>query len=167
MSDSPDEFDKSGPQQRHVEMGVAAFIMALGIVTIIGSLQVGIGWAAEGPQSGFFPFWLGLLIVAASIINFARAYVRPARILFAEWGQITQVLKVVVPMTIYVAAVPWLGIYLSSVALIAGFMRWIGRYGWVVTLAVSLGVPIITYMTFEKWFLVPLPKGPFEDLLGL
>ena len=41
------------------------------------------------------------------------------------------------------------------------------RYGWVLTLSVSIGLQIITYMTFEKWFLVPLPKGPLEELLGL
>jgi hypothetical protein len=96
-----------------------------------------------------------------------RAYAKPSRKLFAEWGQIAQVLKVVWPMAIYVAAVPWLGIYLASFLLIAGFMRWIGRYGWVLTLAVSLGLQIVTYVTFEKWFLLSLPKGPIEDLLGL
>src|SRR5262249_42727883 len=109
----------------------------------------------------------GLLIIAASGYNFVRVYVGQGRKLFAEWGQLRQVGKVVAPMTIYVFAVPWLGIYLASALLIAGFMRWLGRYGWILTLAVAVGLPIITYVTFEKWFLVPLPKGPIEDLLGL
>ena len=167
MSNPPDDPGPAGPQRRHVEMGVAAFMAVLGAVTIVGSLQVGIGWAAEGPQSGFFPFWIGLLIVATSAVNFVRAYAQPRRALFAEWGQIRQVLKVVAPMAVYVAAVPWLGIYLSSALLIAGFMRWLGRYGWAMTLAVSIGLQVVTYLTFEKWFLVPLPKGPVEDWLGL
>ena len=107
------------------------------------------------------------MIVAASGYNFVRAFAVPARKLFAEWSQIRQVGKVVWPMAIYVAAVPWLGIYVSSALLTMGFMRWLGRYGWVLTLSVSIGLQIITYMTFEKWFLVPLPKGPFEELLGL
>jgi hypothetical protein len=167
MSNLPDDPDLAGPRQRHVEMGVAAFIAGLGGVTIIGSLKVGIGWAAEGPQSGFFPFWIGLLIIAASGVNFIRAYLSATRGLFAQWRQIRQVLKVVWPMALYVAAVPWLGIYISSVLLTAGFMRWIGRYGWPLTLAISVGLQIVAYVTFEKWFLVPLPKGPVEDLLGL
>jgi putative tricarboxylic transport membrane protein len=167
MSNPPDDHHLAGPQQRHVEMGVAAFMAVLGAVTIVGSLQVGIGWGAEGPQSGFFPFWIGLLIVAASAVNLVRAWAVRARKLFAEWGQITQVLKVVAPMAIYVAAVPWLGIYLASALLTVGFMRLLGRYGWALTLGVSVGLQVITYMTFEKWFLVPLPKGPIEDLLGL
>ena len=76
-------------------------------------------------------------------------------------------MKVVVPLTVYVAAIPWLGIYLSSALLIGGFMRWIGRYGWMLTLAIAIGVPVLTYVTFETWFLVPLPKGPLEEMLGL
>jgi hypothetical protein len=142
-------------------------MVLLGAITIAGSLQVGIGWAAEGPKSGFFPFWLGLLIIAASGYNFVRVYIGVGRKVFAEWSQIAQVMKVVAPMAVYVAAVPWLGIYLASALLIAGFMRWLGRYGWALTLGLSIGLQVVTYVTFEKWFLVPLPKGPIEDWLGL
>jgi len=167
MSNTPDDPDLAGPRQRHVEMGVAAVMGLLGAITVVGSLQVGIGWAAEGPQSGFFPFWIGILIVAASGYNFVRAFAVPGRKLFADWGQIRQVLKVVWPMAIYVGAVPWLGIYVSSALLMMGFMRWLGRYGWALTLGVSIGLQILAYLTFERWFLVPLPKGPLEDWLGL
>ena len=71
-------------------------------------------------------------------------------------------------MAIYVAAVPWLGIYLASFLLIAGLhaLDRALRLG-SLTLAVSLGLQVVTYVTFERWFLVPLPKGPIEDLLGL
>ena|SRR5688572_7798373 len=167
MSQSPDDPNLAGPRQRHVEMGVAVFMMALGAITIFGSLKVGIRWGAEGPKSGFFPFWIGLIIVGTSGFNLIRAYATPNRKLFAEWGQIAQVLKIVWPMAIYVAAVPWLGIYVSSAVLIVGFMRWLGRYGWPLCLGIGLGLQVVIYVTFEKWFLLSLPKGPLEDLLGL
>ena len=167
MSDPSKTPGSPGPGQRHVEMGVALFVLALGAITMIGSLQVGIGWGAEGPKSGFFPFWVGLIIVLASVRNFWRALeIAPAR-QFAEWSQIAQVRKVVIPMVIYVALVPFLGIYVSSALLIAGFMRWLGRYGWLLTIVISIALPVLIYFTFEDWFLVPLPKGPFEDWLGL
>ncbi|MGH8432170.1 MAG: tripartite tricarboxylate transporter TctB family protein [Solimonas sp.] len=167
MSNPHDDRELAGPRQRHVEMGVAAFMALLGAVTIIGSLRVGTGWGAEGPRSGFFPFWIGTLIIATSAYNFVRAALQADRRQFAQWSQIRQVLKVVAPMAVYVAAVPWLGLYLSSALLVAGFMRWLGRFGWPLTLAISIGLPVITYVVFERWFLVPLPKGPIEDLLGL
>lgn len=167
MSNPPQASGSPGPRQRSVEMGVALFVLALGVITIIGSLQVGIGWGEEGPKSGFFPFWIGLIVVLASVVNFVRALAISPGKLFAEWSQLAEVRKVVIPMAIYVSAVPWLGIYLSSALLIAGFMRWLGRYGWPLTLCISVALPILTYVTFERWFLVPLPKGPIEDWLGL
>jgi hypothetical protein len=167
MSNSPQASGSPGPRQRSVEMGVAVFVLALGAITMIGSLQVGIGWAEDGPRSGFFPFWIGLLVVLASIVNFVKAMAIPPRKQFAEWSQLAEVRKVVIPLAIYVLAVPWLGIYLSSALLIAGFMRWLGRYGWLLTLCISVALPVLTYVTFERWFLVPLPKGPIEDWLGL
>jgi putative tricarboxylic transport membrane protein len=148
-------------------MGVALFVMALGAIAMFGSVKVGIGWAVEGPQSGFFPFWVGLIVVLASIVNFVRAAAVSRARVFAEWSQLAQVRKVVIPMAIYVVAVPLLGIYISSALLVAGFMRWIGHYRWPLTLCIAIGLPILTYVTFEKWFLVPLPKGPLEDWFGL
>ena len=72
-----------------------------------------------------------------------------------------------VPTTVYVFAVPVLGMYVSSGLLIGVFMKWLGRYSWPMVLAIAIGVPVITYVLFERWFLVPLPKGPLEDWLGL
>ena len=57
--------------------------------------------------------------------------------------------------------------YLASGLLIGVFMKWIGRYRWIAVLALSIAVPVVTYVMFERWFLVPLPKGPVEDWLGL
>ena len=167
MSSSENVRRQGGPRQRQVEIGVVAFMILLGIVTMAGSLQVGTGWGAEGPQSGFFPFWVGSIIVVSSGWNLIRAFASDGAGQFAEWGQIGQVGKVVVPMAIYVGAIPFLGIYVSSTLLIAGFMRWLGRYGWPLTLIISIALPVLIYFTFEKWFLVPLPKGPLEDWLGL
>ena len=167
MSDPSQTPGSLGPRQRLVETIVALFIGALGVIAMIGSVQVGIGWGLEGPKSGFFPFWIGAIVVLASAVNVVRALAIPRARLFAEWTQLAQVRKVVIPMAIYVSAVPWLGIYLSSALLIAGFMRWLGRYGWPLTVALSVALPVLIYVTFENWFLVPLPKGPLEDWLGL
>jgi len=74
---------------------------------------------------------------------------------------------VVIPTAIYVASMPFIGLYVSSAVFIAWFMRWLGGYGWLLVAAVAIGMPIVTYIVFEKWFLVPLPKGPLEEWLGL
>jgi putative tricarboxylic transport membrane protein len=159
--------EQAGPRHRTVEIGVAVTTTVLGLITIIGSIQAGIGWGAEGPRAGFFPFYLGLFIISASLINLWQAIRSDRDALFAEWAQLRQVVSVIVPTAAYVVVLPIIGIYVSSALLIAGFMKWFGRYGWGLTLAVSLGVMIAAYLVFERWFLLPLPKGPLEELLGL
>lgn len=157
-----------GPHQRTIEIGVAVATALFGIIVMVGSTQVGIGWGVEGPRAGFFPFYIGLAILICSAVNLVTAFATIKRDwVFAEWGQLRSVLSVVIPTAIYVAAMPYLGIYVCSALLIGVFMKWLGRYSWVTIAAVALGVPVLTYVTFERWFLVPLPKGPIEGWLGL
>ena len=166
MSDSSQHTD-DGPSQRSVEVGVAVAMIVFAAIVIYGALLAGINWGAEGPRAGFFPFYVGLMILGASLFNLARIARDPPKRLFAEWNQLQQVLSVIVPMVVYVSVVPWLGLYISSLLLIAVFMSWLGRYGWKVVAPIAIGVPVVAYVMFEKWFLVPLPKGPIEDFLGL
>jgi hypothetical protein len=151
-----------------VEIGVALALALLAVIGIIGSLQAGIGWAAEGPRAGFFPFYISLIVLIScgvNLVNATREF--SGRELFADWSQLRQVVSVVIPATVYVFAVPVLGMYVSSGLLIAAFMKWLGRYSWLTVLAVGIVVPVIVFVLFERWFLVPLPKGPLEDWLGL
>jgi hypothetical protein len=165
MTDGSDRED--GPTQRVAELGVALAMAAFGGLVVFGSVQVGIGWGAEGPRSGFFPFYVGLIIVAASLYNAARALsIRPAYV-FATYPQLRDVGRVLLPATLYVLLMPYFGLYLSSVVLMTWFMAAIGGYRWPYGLALSTGLMVLLFVVFEKWFLVALPKGPVEDFLGL
>jgi putative tricarboxylic transport membrane protein len=157
----------SGPSHRGVEIGVAIAMIAFGAIVIAGSLQVGIGWGPEGPKAGFFPFYLGVSIILASVMNLLAATTQDPRKVFADWSQLRSVLSVVIPTTIYVVAVPFTGIYVASLVLIAVFMIWLGRYSVALSAAISIGTVVAIYFMFEKWFLVPLPKGPIEDFFHL
>ena len=157
----------TGPSHRAVEIGVAAAIVIFGLIAAIGSLQVGIDWGAEGPKAGFFPFYVGLMIIGSGLVNLYQAMMGHfGGGVFANWSQLRQVMSVVAPTAVYVALIPWIGIYIASAGLIGLFMRWFGRYGWALVLAIAIGVPLVTFVVFERWFLVPLPKGPIEEYLG-
>lgn len=166
MSDTPEGAGEAGPSHRAVEIGVAVCTALFALVVIVGSLQAGITWGAEGPRAGFFPFYVALFILGGSAVNFMQIYSARGLGVFAGWGQLRQVGSVVLPTAVYVALIPWLGIYVSSILLIAVFMRWLGQYGWASVLATAIGMPLLTFVVFERWFLVPLPKGPLEELLG-
>jgi putative tricarboxylic transport membrane protein len=154
-----------GPSHRTVEIWVALVIALFGVITMVGSLEAGIDWGVEGPKSGFFPFYVGLIIVIASGITLIETLFLRSDALFAEWGQLRQVLAVVIPTAIYVALIPYIGIYIASVILIATFMHFLGHYNWVLSGIIGYAVSITAYWMFEKWFLVPLPKGPMDEML--
>ena len=169
MSDETKTAAEAGPSHRSVEIGVALMTFAFGGVVLLGSMRVGIDWGIEGPRPGFFPFYLSLFIIAGSVINLVQVW-NPAVSgtgQFSTWSQLRQVMSVVIPACIYVALVPILGMYVSSMLLIGVFMMWLGGYDWKMSLPIAFGVPALVYVVFERWFLIPLPKGPLEDLLGL
>ncbi|HEY2337547.1 MAG TPA: tripartite tricarboxylate transporter TctB family protein [Burkholderiales bacterium] len=153
--------------QRSAEIGMAVLFLATGAVVVYDSVRLGIGWADDGPRAGYFPFYVGLLICVAAVVNGVRALLVGRDKTFVEVGQLKLVLTVLVPTAVYVAVVGWIGIYVSSAVLIGLFMRWLGKYAWWKVLAVSVGTTVALFLVFELWFQVPLPKGPLEDALGL
>ncbi|HSA91075.1 MAG TPA: tripartite tricarboxylate transporter TctB family protein [Burkholderiales bacterium] len=167
MSDKPDE--RPALSLRSAEIAVALVLAALGAIVIADSLRLGMRWADEGPQPGYFPFYLGVFICSACAITVVLAALMPAQKnrAFVKWGQLKLVLSVLVPSAVFVALVGWIGIYASAVLFVALFMRWLGKYPWWTVAAVSIGHSIALFMIFEVWFLVPLPKGAVERLLGV
>jgi len=154
--------------QKSAEIAVAALFFLLGAIVVYDSLRVGVKWVEDGPQSGYFPFYIGLLVCGAALVNAVAAFLKVGRDkVFVELGALKLVLTVLVPAAIYVALIAWLGIYLASALFVAFFMRWLGKYAWWKAAAVSIGNSVVFFLIFEMWFKVPLPKGPLEALLGL
>ena len=130
-------------------------------------MRVGIGWGAEGPRAGFFPFYISLAVIISCAVNLVQIFRSTDEgALFASWDQIRKVMAVVIPTAVYVAIIPYAGIYVASALLIAVFMFWLGKYRLSVAIPIAIAVPILTFVMFEIWFLVPLPKGPLEHMLG-
>ncbi len=154
---------------RGPELAVAALLLAIALLVITDSLRVGIGWADDGPRAGYFPFYIGLLLAASSgwiLLGQLRRW-SASHDEFATRKQIGLVISVLVPMVLYVGLIFVLGIYLASALLIGFFMFKHGKYKAKLALPVAIGVPLFFYAVFERWFLVPLPKGPIEQWLGL
>jgi len=154
---------------RSAEVAVAVLFFLLGAIVIFESVRLGARWGDEGPQPGYFPFYLGVIICLASVVNAIRGLMLrgPRNRAFVEVGQFKLVLSVLIPSAIFVGVVGWLGIYVSAIVYIGVFMRWLGKYPWWKLIAVAVGVSTTFYLIFELWFKVPLPKGPIEAWLGL
>jgi putative tricarboxylic transport membrane protein len=159
--------DRADPSTQTVEATLAALLLAVGLVVMWDSVRIGFRWADDGPQAGYFPFYVGVLLSFAAAVTFLRALRMRTSLPFVAASALKSILTMLVPTIVYVAAVAWLGLYVASFVYIAFFMMWIGRYSWPRSLAVSLGVSVAAFLLFEVWFSVPLPKGPLESMLGL
>ncbi|WP_268797971.1 tripartite tricarboxylate transporter TctB family protein [Pseudomonas huanghezhanensis] len=156
-----------------VELGLAAFTVLIGAVVMFGSLEQGIGWGDSGPEPGYFPFYIGLLLSTASLANAVLTLVRwkPLSISFVSRSQFKQVLSVFIPIALFVCVMPFTGIYVASAVFIAWFM-WRDKvrakpYGkWMIG-GVSGGAVLASYLIFALWFKVPLDAGPLDDLLTM
>jgi putative tricarboxylic transport membrane protein len=154
---------------RAAEIVTAGGFFAIGAIVIFDSLRLGMGWKEDGPQAGYFPFYVGAIICVSALANLVSALLaamksNPA---FVERGQLKLVLSVLVPTAAYVGLIGWIGIYVASALFVALFMRWLGKYVWWKVAAVSVGNSVVFFLIFEVWFLIPLPKGPLEASLGL
>ena len=137
------------------------------VAGVVDSLRVGAGWADDGPQAGYFPFYIGLALLAASVWTLAVQVKAWRRVqVFATRAELGRVLTVLWPLVVYVALIRALGIYVASALLIAFFMLRHGQHRRAVTAGIAIGVPLVFFVVFERWFVVPLPKGPLEALLG-
>lgn len=151
-----------------MEIVVALLFAIVAAVVMYDSNRVGNGWASDGPEAGYFPFYVGVIMfVSSGVILVSNLLSKtPNTTAFVERGQFVLVLKVLVPTIVFVGLIWVLGIYLAASIFIAFFMYWLGRYPVTRILPIAILIPAALFVMFEIWFLVPLPKGPVEAMLG-
>jgi len=151
------------------EIGTATLTAGLGLAAVIGALEFGIGWGDAGPEPGAFPFYIGLLVVAASIGTLLQAVVRRQGLqsVFLHREEAKRVASFFVPMLAFVVMARLLGLYVAT-ALYLAFVMWAqGKYRPVISIASGILAAIVFYLVLEVAFQVPLLKGPLEAALGL
>lgn len=162
--------DRPVATNRTMEIVVAGLFLLFGLTFCIASYQLGSGWSDDGPQSGYFPFYINVIIVIASAVTLAQAIMgktsRP-RDAFVSVGQLRQIMAVLLPAALYVLGVQLFGIYLSSAVYITLFMVWLGKYSWGKSAALGISISVAVYFMFEVWFKVSLHKGSWFDPLSL
>ena len=153
---------------RTMELVVAGLFMALACLVMYDSWRVGMGWAFDGPQAGYFPFYIGLIMFVASAATFLINLLTktPDTSNFVARPALWLVLQVLAPAIVYVALMYFIGIYVASFVFITFFMTWLGKYKLFQAAAVGAAIPFILFWVFELAFLIPLPKGPLERALG-
>ncbi len=148
----------------------ALIVLAIGLLVMYDGWRLTVlGWGPAGPQPGLYPFLLGLGVTAGSLIALGQVFVRSRRAgpdePFIRPGGLRPVLSAAVPAALMVLLTEFIGLYLAAALYLALYMRWIGQHRWLTVLVISILLPSAGYVVFEKWFLIPLPRGRLENLL--
>ena len=153
---------------RRAEIVISVLLLAFAALMAFDNWRTGMGWAPDGPRAGYFPFYLSVILGAASLYGLVRALMTDAGagVTFVTRDQLRRVLQVFLPTCLFCLVTQWLGIYVASLLLVAGFMRVIGRIALWKSLLTSVVFTLAMFITFELAFDVIMPKGPIEALFG-
>jgi hypothetical protein len=158
--------ERIGVSTHVVDAVVALLVLGLGLVVLQGSWHLGSRWTSDGPGSGYFPFYIGLIMCIAGVGIFLQALFgkKKNREIFVDSVQLRRVLSVLIPALVYVLAVQFVGLYVASAVYIALFMIVLGKYSPLKSIIAGLAVNALFFMMFEVWFKVPLFKGSLDPL---
>src|SRR6478672_8707562 len=153
---------------RTAETVVYVVLVGLALLLAFDNWRTGMGWEADGPQAGYFPFYLSVILAAASIFGLVSIFM--SRMdegkVFVTRDQLRRVMQVFIPTFLFCLLTQWLGLYVASFLLIAGFMWLVGRIALWKSLLTSFVFSMIMFVTFDIAFDVIMPKGPLEALFG-
>lgn len=154
--------------RRTAELSLALIAVLAGAVVMWGALENNIGWDASGPEAGYFPFYVGGVIVLAGLAVLAEAWFKADRdACFVTRRQLSRLAWFFLPIVAYVILSVMLGLYVGSALYLFAVMWLQGKYGVLRSAALSLAVSLAFFVLFEWCFQMPLLKGPLEAALGI
>jgi len=153
---------------RSVEISVSLLLLALAATLGFDNWRTGIAWDSTGPQAGYFPFYLSVILGGASLYGLATTVLarRETSETFVTRAQLRRVMQVFIPTLLFCLATQFLGLYVASFFLIAAFMRMVGKIALWKSLLTAFLFTAIMFVTFDIAFDVIMPKGPLEAALG-
>ena len=165
---APAEDSPGVANTRTVDIVVSLLLIAFAGLMAFDNWRTGMGWAPDGPKAGYFPFYLSMILGGASLYGLLAAFLERAgaQRAFVNRDQLRRVMQVFVPTCLFCLVTQWLGLYVASFLLVAGFMRVIGRIAWWKSLLTSFIFALAMFVTFDVAFDVLMPKGPIEALFG-
>jgi len=165
---APAEDSPAMASTRSADIAVSLSLLAFAVLMAWDNWRTGMGWAPDGPRAGYFPFYLSVILGGASLFGLVKTLLDRggAGAGFVTRAQLVRVMQVFVPTLAFCLLTQWLGLYVASFILVAGFMRMIGRIAWWKSLLTSFVFTISMFVTFQLAFDVIMPKGPLEALFG-
>ncbi|MBR0713020.1 tripartite tricarboxylate transporter TctB family protein [Bradyrhizobium liaoningense] len=165
---APEDDSPSVVSTRTIEIVVSLLLLTLAVTLGYDNWRTGISWDSTGPEPGYFPFYLSVILGGGSLYGLISALLSQhgGSETFVTRAQFRRVLAVFVPTLLFCLVMQFLGLYVASFLLIVGFMRLVGKIALWKSLLTALVFTAIMFVTFDVAFDVIMPKGPLEAAFG-
>jgi len=161
---------------------VTAFILGLCSLALMWKSGEGPSWNpdisrfdniwmidGEGPGSGFWPFWLSLIMLLCCIwigVNWHRKTSPPSvseEPFLDAYGK-KMLLQVGSGLLGFLISIHIVGFYGGMFLFMIYYVRFLGRHSWAVTLTIATSLTVISFFFFDIAMRIVLPKGYLEPL---
>ncbi len=155
-------------RQAELLMAIATILMSLGLMWS-STDGLSISWVPnKGPGSGFWPFWLSVGLLLASIATLVRWFTKATPESRSEKPYMSFIAVRVVGVTVaallaLLIGIHLVGLYVALVAFLLFYIKVVGRHEWSLTILLVGGVPLFIFGLFEWALQIPLPKAITEE----
>jgi putative tricarboxylic transport membrane protein len=117
----------------------------------------------DNPGPGFLPLLLAVAMAVLAVALTVRVW-RPRtavvhRPFWPQKGGLSKVTLTFVTILLFTALLEITGYMINIFFLFLVLLRPIGRQKWVWSIAISMGATLVAYLLFDKWLMIPLPRG--------
>lgn len=155
---------------RTAELVMSIVLILCSIGLMVKSAENQIGWVqGRGPGAGAWPFWLSavmLLSCIATLIRWFRGVTPESRNYESYIDRDTLFLVgiTVGALIVLLGLTHIIGLYISLMLFLLFYLKVVGRHGWGLSIALTIGIPVFIFGLFEWALTIPLPKAMSEPL---
>ncbi len=150
---------------RYGEIATAGVLALFSIYLMWKSTELSIGYiSGEGPGGGAWPFWLSAIMLLCCVMiafNWWRRTSPPSQSEepFLDGYGWRMIVLVGGGIVVFVGLINIVSLYGAIAIFLLYYMRYLGRHGWALCLAVALVTPVLFFFFFEGAMQITMPKG--------
>jgi hypothetical protein len=147
---------------RRCNQAASILLLILSIAAIVGSRDL-IYKVEFSPGAGFFPFWLGVSLMALSLILLLKNTVLKSAVKeenpLPGRGALLRILSILGSLLAGILLFERIGFLITMFSISAFLLIFLERYRWYSGILISLVMVGTVYGIFKIWLNVPLPLG--------
>ncbi len=145
-------------------MITAGVFMLLSVLVMIECFRLGFGWdEMSGPQAGFVPFYLAMLMLLSSLFIFYLGWKGEKKEddnFFINREGMMEAIKIAATALLFTIILVFAGVYFAMLIFAPLFVRWLGRHNWRTVILFTIGITLAIYFGMEVGLKIPLPRSP-------